>query len=264
MSIQNSAQNPPTPRPYPYKHAHVPYLHTGVLAVTGSREVDLGLRHPNFDVLAAPVGAGAAGASDYFTVNAVPATSRAEYGKFTIYVKDPGGQNIDGGLAGTPTTASTQATGATGALAWRINVDKMVGTLDGVAFELAAQADFVVYSGAGPITAAPAQSIVYALVLLQAANGTFSTVVVAGTAAATGSQVAPTDAVIAADVTVAAGLRWVRLADLTINRTADTTVTQSQNNKVRHNNRLASTPVNVQFIAVERDSQIPLATSFIR
>lgn len=133
-----------------------------------------------------------------------------------------------GGIVKAPTTPSTQATG-TGATAWRINVDALVAVVDAATKELVAQADVVVHSATQLVT--DGQSCKAAVVLKVAADGTASIVTVKGAAATTGSQVAPTNAAIQAGV--GAGLPWLKLAEVTINRTADTTVTQSYDNTKR-------------------------------
>lgn len=143
-----------------------------------------------------------------------------------------GGSRILNGLLSTaPTTASTQATG-TGNTAWNVNVDKGVLYVGGKEAELAATTDLHVHSGSQLVT--NGQSCEAALVCyLNAGNPTL--LAVKGAAAATGSQVAPTDAAISTAVDAAASgknVDWVKVAHLTINRTGDTTVTQSQDNSV--------------------------------
>jgi hypothetical protein len=54
---------------------------------------------------------------------------------------------------------------------------------------------------------------------------------VKGTPDTTGTQVAPTDAEI--QTAVGAGNDWVKIAECTLNRTGDTTVTESQDNTGR-------------------------------
>lgn len=134
---------------------------------------------------------------------------------------------IMGGLAGAPTTASTQATGA-GATAWNVNVAALLASVAGVIKELAAAADFAIHSATQLV--ANGQSCVAALVLKNV-TGTISMVAVKGSAATTGAQVAPTDSAIQA--AVGAGNPWIKLAECTLNRTGDTTVTQSQDNTKR-------------------------------
>lgn len=128
-----------------------------------------------------------------------------------------------------PTNASTQATGASGALDWNVDISEGFAVANAVEATFAVQADFDVFSDDSPVT--DGQSIVGALVASEAA-GTTSLEVVNGAAATTGSQVAPTDAQITTGVGHA---RWVKIAELTLNRTGDTTVTQSQKNSAREN-----------------------------
>jgi hypothetical protein len=131
---------------------------------------------------------------------------------------------VAGLRADAPTTASTQATGA-GATAWRVNVAAGVAMLGDHAKDFAAQADFVVHSASELL--ANGQSATAALVVKDVA-GTLSMVAVKGAAATTGQQLAPSDAAIQA--AVGAGNDWVKVCEMTLNRTGDTAVTQSQDN----------------------------------
>jgi hypothetical protein len=131
---------------------------------------------------------------------------------------------IHGLRADAPTTASTQATGV-GATAWRVNLAAGVARIGTAAKDFAAQPDFVVHSATQLV--ANGQSAVAALVAKNVA-GTVTILAVKGAAATTGQQKAPTDAAI--QLAVGAGVDWVKLCEATLNRTADTTVTQSQDN----------------------------------
>jgi hypothetical protein len=126
-----------------------------------------------------------------------------------------------------PTSGSTQATGAGGAMDWQVDITAGFVVVNSVEQAFAIQADFDVFSGASPIV--DGNSIVGALVASEAA-GSVALEVVLGASAVTGSEVAPTDAEITAGV---GHSRWVKIAELTINRTGDTTVTQSQANAAR-------------------------------
>jgi hypothetical protein len=133
---------------------------------------------------------------------------------------------ISGLSIAAPTTPSTQATGASGALAWRVNIAALIALVAGIGKSIAAQADFVVYSGASVVT--NGQSVIASLVLKD--DGT--TIAVRGAAATTGSQVAPTQDEIQAavgfyDAAKTKPKEWVLLGNTTLNRTADTTVTQA-------------------------------------
>jgi hypothetical protein len=129
--------------------------------------------------------------------------------------------------AGAPTTGSSQLTG-TGATTWNVNVAAGVVVVAGVAKDLAAAADTSIHASTQLVT--NGQSCIAALVAKNV-SGTISVVAVKGSAATTGAQVAPTDAAI--QTAVGAGNAWVKLAECTINRTGDTTVTQSQDNSKR-------------------------------
>jgi hypothetical protein len=133
---------------------------------------------------------------------------------------------LQGILADAPTTPSSQATGA-GTLDWNVDLSAGFAAVNGVNGEFGAQADYSVVNGATPIV--DGNSIVAALVAEETA-GTVSLQVVLGTSAVTGSEVPPTDA----EITTGVGhSRWAKVAELTINRTGDTTVTQSQSNGAR-------------------------------
>jgi hypothetical protein len=134
-----------------------------------------------------------------------------------------------GGLAIDPTTPSSQLTG-TGNTTWNVDVDRLCGTVGGVAIDLAAAADFSIHSGSYLANFADGNSCIAALVLKNV-SGTITMVAVKGAAATTGTQVAPTDGDI--QTAVGAGNEWVKVAECTINRTGDTTVTESQDNTFR-------------------------------
>jgi hypothetical protein len=133
------------------------------------------------------------------------------------------------GVFFTPTTGSTQITGA-GATDWNVNHTAILAVVDGVFGLIEAAADYNVHTGSLYTGLTNGNSAIAALVA-QNVSGTVSLAVVKGTAATTGSQVAPTDAEI--DASVGAANSWVKIAECTINRTADTTVTQSQDNSKR-------------------------------
>lgn len=136
---------------------------------------------------------------------------------------------MTGGIVKAPTTPSAQLTGAGGNTTWNVNVDALVAVVDGVTKELVATADGSIHSGSNYII--NGNSAIAAVVLKVAANGTASLVYVKGASAVTGSQVAPTDSAI--QTAVGAGLSWMKLAETTLNRTADTTVTQTYDNTKR-------------------------------
>ena len=128
---------------------------------------------------------------------------------------------IDGLRAGTPTTASTQTTGAA-ETAWRVNVSGGSCMVNDVEGNLEPEADYTIHDTTQLV--ANGESC-YAWIVAAESGGTVSKTHVKGTAATTGSQVAPTDAEITTGVTHA---NWTKLALCLINRTADTTVTQSE------------------------------------
>lgn len=125
-------------------------------------------------------------------------------------------------IASAPTTASTQVTGA-GATTWRVNVAAITVAVGRTTQSIAAAADFSVHSGSQLVT--NGQSC-RATIVAKNVSGVVSVVAVKGSAATTGSEVAPTKAQI--QTAVGTGNSWTRLADIRISRTADTTVTQSE------------------------------------
>lgn len=134
-----------------------------------------------------------------------------------------------GGIVKDPTTPSAQLTG-TGHTTWSIDVEALIAACGAVLKELAVQADAVIHSGSYLTGFANGSSCI-AAVVLKNVSGTVTQAVVKGTPATTGSQVPPTDAEIQA--AVGAGNDWVKFAEVTLNRTGDTTVTESQDNTLR-------------------------------
>ncbi len=235
----------PSARPYPYQDKHNPSFHrTGVkqkVTVVGRTTVDLGIKTTNFDVIVAKEQA-----LDPYEVKITKNTG-VRKGSFDIQIQENTARNVQGGLASAPTTPSTQATGA-GITVWRVNLSHIIAMIGGNTFEQVATADYVIHDTTQYPSLDSLDSAVASLVLKRAANGTITLIVVKGAAAVTPAQVAPTDAEI--QTAVGAGLQWLRLADCTINRTADTTVTQSQDNKVRHTSKDTLASVDVGFIAI--------------
>jgi len=131
---------------------------------------------------------------------------------------------VEGCSVHDPTPASAQLTG-TGNTTWSYDIGSGVVIVDGVALSVAAAVDQAIHSGSF-LTGFTNGSSCMAALVAKNVSGTVSLAVVKGTPATTGSQVAPTDAEIQAGV--GAGNAWVKLAEFTLNRTADTTVTESQ------------------------------------
>lgn len=134
---------------------------------------------------------------------------------------------IDGSLVTTPTTPSAQTTGAA-ETDWNINIPATSCCVNGVAATISAANDYAVHDTTQLVT--NGQSCVAAIIAVES-GGSLSFSHVKGSAATTGSQVAPTDAAI---TTAVGHANWTKLAECTINRTGDTTVTQSQDNSKRH------------------------------
>lgn len=133
---------------------------------------------------------------------------------------------VDGGVVKAPTNASTQLTGA-GVTEWRVDVEALTAIVNSVNGQVAIAADEVIHDTTELVEDGES---CYAYALLSENAGTIALEYVKGAAAVTGLQVAPTDAEVLAGVT---GTNWVKLALCLINRTGDTTVTQSQDLSVR-------------------------------
>lgn len=155
--------------------------------------------------------------------------SLAERGDLTAKALVDGSDDriATGCMVGAPTTASSQATGA-GATDWNVNLDKGLVVVNGVVGELAAAVDFNVHTGSNLLASGQSAK---AAIVVKKDGSTFSFVAAVGAAATTGSEVAPTDAQI--QTAVGAGLPWLKVAECTLNRTGDLTVTQSQDNTKR-------------------------------
>jgi uncharacterized protein YdbL (DUF1318 family) len=152
-----------------------------------------------------------------------------------------------GGPVVAPTAASTQATGATGALAWRVNMPWVLAAIDGGTYEKAAVADFVVFSGASTIPNGSAATAAIVAYLSSAGVLTFLGVVGAsavGLVAAGPGDAAVDAAVKAANGAVAAD--WVKVAETTFARTGDiNTFTQTHNNTKADLGLVVNTPPNL-------------------
>lgn len=133
-----------------------------------------------------------------------------------------------------PTTASTQATGVSGNLAVRINLAAGAAMVAAVVKKFAAAADTVLFASA-PSPIITGQSMVFSVVVFLNAAGVLTLLSVPGLAATTGLQLAPGKTAVNAAVGLAANntqLHWIKLCDVTVNRTADTTLTQTQDDTV--------------------------------
>lgn len=140
---------------------------------------------------------------------------------------------LGGPCAKAPTTASTQATGAAGATVLRVDLPAFRVIVNGAEKEFALEADRVlhdttVYTGVDNSTLTSGKSAIVSIVAKNA-SGTISLVNVKGGTATTGSEVEPTDAQIN---TAVSSVPWVKCFNVTVNRTGDLTVTQSQNSAV--------------------------------
>jgi len=144
-------------------------------------------------------------------------------------VVDGQGFRAEGMLHTAPTTPSAQVTGA-GNTTWNVDIEAGVVLVGGVALDFGVQADFSIHAGSQFPSFDDGDSAISTIVAKNVA-GTITLEVVKGAAAVTGLQVAPTDAEITAQIGL--GIDWTKLAECTLNRTGDTTVTQSQDNAKR-------------------------------
>lgn len=232
---------------FKYQDKNDPTRVMGEVDVLGSKTIDLKIKHKNFKVILSRP-AGMENLDVYHSIN----TSQALLGSFSINVKEKAGRLVVGGKISDPTTPSTQATGAGGTTALRVNVAEVLhGAFGGSASELAAAADTVLANGDIGLT--NGKSVVVAVVV-KIVSGDFVIDKVVGTPATTGSQTSPSDATI--QTALGAGVLWLRLCDVTANRTGDTSITQSQNNKVRYTGKNSQTTYRMSFIAII-DSPVP-------
>lgn len=136
---------------------------------------------------------------------------------------------MQGLFVNAPTTASAQLTG-TGNGSYRVDITQGIVHVDGYIAEAAAAADLLLET-AGNIMASGYSKVYTVIYWAHPSTGVISRKIVGGTAALTGAQVAPTTAEI--EAVIPDGAYWVPVANVTMNRTGDTTVTQSQVNTVR-------------------------------
>lgn len=149
----------------------------------------------------------------------------------------------DGVIAKAPTTASTQATGSTGATAARIDLTSGMVVVNGQSKEFALEADRVLHdttvytgadAGAGTTTLTGTKKAIITVVAASDSatygSGAITLINCKGATHDT-APVECTDAEI--QTKVGAGLPWVKVCKVQINRTGDTTITQSQDSTVR-------------------------------
>jgi hypothetical protein len=151
--------------------------------------------------------------------------------KFKMLVAHEANKVLSGLYVRAPTTPSTQATGAAGETDWNVDIAEGLVVVAGVSKYFVAQPDFDVHSSTVyPGLTGSNTSAIVAIVAINT-TGTITMVAVNGTAATTGDQVAPTDE----EITTAVGAAnpWVKIAEITINRTGDTTCTQTEDTTKR-------------------------------
>lgn len=141
-------------------------------------------------------------------------------------------RQVEGGLLTAPTNASAQLTGASGNTDWNVNLSHVLALLYALSGEVVAAADFDIHNGSIVDAGFVVGASIVAAIVVKVTSGTFAFDKVLGAAATTGSQVAPTAGEIA--TAMAAADDYALLGYTTLNRTADTTVTQSYDNTPRN------------------------------
>lgn len=144
--------------------------------------------------------------------------------------KAEGSGIVEGMYAKDPTTGSSQASG-TGNTDWNVDINAGLVEVNAVFKEFATQADFDIHSGSHVDAGFTVGKSIVAAVVAKDVAGTVSMDKVIGSPADTGSEVPPTDAEIQA--AVGAGNKWAKICECTLNRTGDTTVTESTDWTVR-------------------------------
>lgn len=144
--------------------------------------------------------------------------------------KAEGSGIVQGLYAKDPTTGSSQLTG-TGNTDWNVDVNSGLAEVNAVFKEFATQADFDIHSGSHVDAGFIVGTSIVAAIVAKNVSGTVTMVAVKGAPATTGSEVPPTDAEIQA--AVGASNTWAKICECTLDRTGDTTVTESTDWTVR-------------------------------
>lgn len=138
-----------------------------------------------------------------------------------------------GMLVQAPTTASTQGSGAVKPTV-RFNREAGAVSVSGNTTTCPALINQAIGAGALPILAVGESVVLTVTAYRNPSSGVWSLArIETGVKATTGSEIALSDAEINT-VEEYVGKPWVRIADITINRTGDTTLTQSVNNDSRN------------------------------
>ena len=143
------------------------------------------------------------------------------------------------GRATAPTTPSSQLTG-TGNTTWNTDHTALHLLIDGAEYVVAAGADVAVHSGSFLTGLVDGASCIAALVV-EVEAGAANVLLVVGTPATTGSQVQPDEAAFAAALSTA-GNKGIRVGNVQLNRTGDTTVTEAQDNSARPRPAISQNP----------------------
>jgi hypothetical protein len=142
-----------------------------------------------------------------------------------VTASDVAANNVvfEGLTAEPPTTPSSQLTGA-GNTTWNIDVSLGAAIVNSIEETFAVQADYAVHSGSKLLDNGQA---IYTWLLLAESGGTVAFTTVDGTAATSGSEVAPTDT----EITTGVGhANWIKIALLHLHRDGDTSLAQTESN----------------------------------
>lgn len=135
---------------------------------------------------------------------------------------------VHGAMIQAPTTASSQITG-TGNGTYSYNIGQGIVVLDGEVLEIAAAADQLCETAANIM--ASGYSRYYLFIVYKNFAGTLTRLTVKGTVALTAAVVPPTVPEI--EALLPADAPWLCIGGTIVNRTADTTITQSVVNQYR-------------------------------
>jgi hypothetical protein len=149
---------------------------------------------------------------------------------------------LHGLLGSAPSTASTQATGASGATVVRVNLAAGAVVVAGTPKEFAAEADRVLHdttvytgadAGAGTTTLTTANCYAYITIVAKNAAGTVSLVNCKGGTATTAALALAARCTDAEIDTKCSSVPWVKVCDVLIYRSGDTAISQTQDNLAR-------------------------------
>jgi len=133
---------------------------------------------------------------------------------------------IDGLVARAPTTPSSQVSGA-GNTTWHVDITEGDVVVNDVEETIAQQVDLTLHSGSQLLTTGQA---VYAWLIVKELASVVAVDFDVGVPAASGSEAPPTPSQVDSSVGT---IEWIRLALLRLERTGDTTLIQTRDNRFR-------------------------------